>query len=260
MADPGAVFIADTCIGGLSVLKSMWGSGYASHARFMADYEVNPLGVKSDAAIADVVEKWMSLAAAHSDTMVIACNTLSIRHRQLAASMVASPDLNKVVSMVDCLEAMIGAEMDLLSGKRILVIGTEFTANQSLYPDILKASVPGASVSTVAATELERRIARFLPWDGTDESVLTSDLRQVLDNTDIAVLACTCFPMARAELESMYPGVTFMDPGAYCSGLLERDTEGQRRKLSITVEGDIVSQSRVNEFAKSYLGRDYAGL
>ena len=72
MRNSKPVFIADTCIGGLSVVKSMWGSGYAGDAIFMADYEINPLGVKSDSAIADVVNKWLRLAAENSETLVIA--------------------------------------------------------------------------------------------------------------------------------------------------------------------------------------------
>ncbi len=104
MTDPKPVFIADTCIGGLSVLKSLWESGCAGDALFMADYEVNPLGVKSDAAIADAVNKWFSLAKEQADTLILACNTLSIRYHQLPASRVASSGLQQIVSMKeDCL-------------------------------------------------------------------------------------------------------------------------------------------------------------
>lgn len=242
------------------MLKSMWGSGYASHAWFMADYEVNPLGVRNDAAIEDVVNKWLGLAEEHSDTMVIACNTLSIRYHQLAASTKPPPSLKQIVTMVDCIEAMINIETELLAGKSLLIIGTAFTASQSLYPDMLHAALPGTQVNTVAATELERKIARFQPWDNEGESEFTEDLRQALADADIAVLACTCFPMAMAQLESRYPDVMFLDPGAYCAGLLEGDGTEKQRKLSIIVKGDLVSESRVNEFAKSYLGSDFAGL
>ncbi len=260
MTDPKPVFIADTCIGGLSVLKSLWESGCAGDALFMADYEVNPLGVKSDAAIADAVNKWFSLAKEQADTLILACNTLSIRYHQLPASRVASSGLQQIVSMVDCYDAMINVEADLLAGKKVLIIGTAFTASQSLYPDMLGEALPGTRVNTVAATELERRIARFLPWEGMEESVLTNELQQALENTDIAILACTCFPMARAELNSRFPDVLLLDPGAYCPGLLAQDATGQQRRLSITVKGDVVSESRVSGFARTYLGNSFTGL
>jgi len=256
MNNPKPVFIADTCIGGLSVVKSMWDSGHASNAVFMADYEVNPLGVKDESAIADAVNKWFGIAKEHSDTLLIACNTLSVRYQQLPSSMVTSSGLKKIVSMADCFEAMIKIEANQLANKKILIIGTAFTASQSVYPGMLETAVPGVRVSTVAATELERRIARFLPWDGKDDSVFTCELRQAIENSDIAALACTCFPMARAELELQFPDVIFMDPGAYCPGLLDEDATSQQRKLSVMVKGDIVSRARVSEFARSYLDRE----
>jgi glutamate racemase len=250
---PRPVFIADSCVGGLSVVKSMWNSGSADDAVFLADYAINPLGLKSDSAIADVIDRWLRLAEEHSHTLVIACNTLSVRYHQLFESKVPNSGLKHVVSMVDCFDAMVKIEADRLASRKILVIGTEFTASQGLYPDILSAALPGIRIDTIAATNLERKIARFQPWENGGNSVLTRDIRRAIENTDIAVLACTCFPMVRAELESLFPGVIFLDPGAYCSGLLNESAIAQNRKLYIKVTGKVVSTKRVTEFAKSYL-------
>jgi len=253
MSDLKPVFIADSCIGGLSVLRSMWNSGSASDAVFLADYEINPLGLESDSAIEDVIERWLGLAQERSDTLVVACNTLSIRYHQLLRSKTPNSRLKHIVSMVDCFAAMVKIEADHLANKKVLVIGTEFTASQHLYPGILSSASPGIRISTIAATNLERKIARFQSWKSGEESALTSDLKEAIKNTDIAVLACTCFPMVRTELESLYPEVIFLDPGAYCSGLLDESTVGQDRKLTIEVTGKVVSKARVTEFAKSYL-------
>ena len=253
MKESKPVFIADTCIGGLSVIKSMWSSGHACEAIFMADYEINPLGVKSDSAITDVVNKWLRLAEENSDTLVIACNTLSIRYHQLFQSKSPLSSLRQIVSMVDCFSAMVKIEASRLANSKVLIIGTEFTASQGLYPEIIRTTLPGTRVETIAATELERRIARFQPWDSDDDSVLTSDLRQAIANTKIAVLACTCFPMAMTGLEARFPGVTFLDPGKYCPGLLKEITPSQKKNLSVRVTGDIVSAAGVTEFARSYL-------
>lgn len=253
------VFIADTGIGGLSVVKSMWGSGHASDAIFMADYEINPLGVKSDSAIADVVNKWLRLAGENSDTLVIACNTLSIRYQQLYQSELPLSGLKQIVSMVDCFTAMVTIEADRLANRKVLVIGTEFTASQGLYPQIVHAALPGTPVETVAATELERCIARFQPWESSDNSVLTHDLRQALEDTDIALMACTCFPMARTELEAQFPEVIFLDPGRYCSNLLKEKFASQKKSLSVSVTGDIVTTEHVTKFARSYLNSKSIG-
>ena len=152
---------------------------------------------------------------------------------------------------------MVQVESDRLAGRKVLIIGTEFTANQDLYVDVLAAAASGVRVQTVAATELERNIARLQPWDGEGGSALNDDLRQAIAGADIAVLACTCFPIARDRLESLFPGVQFLDPGAYCSGLLQGGEGARDRKLQIKVTGDVVSRKRATDFARTYLGSDY---
>ena len=249
------MFIADTCIGGLSVVRSMWASGSAGGAVFMADYAVNPLGVKSDGEIAAVVDSWIRAAEAHSQTLVIACNTLSIRYRQLARTGPALTRLKHIVSMVDCFTALARAEAQRLADRKVLIIGTEFTARQPDYPEILNTIEPSARVSTIGATELERKIAR-MQADG-DAALLDDRLSQAIAATDVAVLACTCFPMVQERLQALFPHVVFLDPGAYCAGLLQQDELSRGRTLAIRVTGDVVSKRRVAEFAKTYLGSDY---
>ena len=244
------VFIADTCIGGLSVVHSMRNSGSAGDAVFLADYAVNPLGTKSDSAIADVVRKWLGLAQESSNTLVIACNTLSIRYHQMRRSEVPGTDLKQVVTMVDCFAAMVEVEADRLHDKDVLVVGTDFTASQMLYPDLLRESVPGVQAHAIGATDLERKIARFQP--GPLE--LTDELTQAIGTADVVALACTCFPIVQAELNSMFPHVLFLDPGAYCPGLPQGSCESQDNRLRIEVTGDVVSRDRVTEFARTYLG------
>lgn len=256
LKDSKPIFIADTCIGGLSVVKSLWGTGSAAEAVFMADYAVNPLGVKSDFAIADVVDSWLKSAEAYSDTLVIACNTLSIRYHQLMQSRHPCTRLKQVVSMVDCFAAMVTTEAENLVDKKVLIIGTEFTASQRLYPEMLRAAVPGICVNSISATDLERKIARFQLTEKEQGSLLTSGLRQAIKEADIAVLACTCFPMVRSTLETQFPEVVFLDPGAYCSGLLKQASNANNNKLSIKVTAEVVSGRQVNEFAKTYLGTE----
>lgn len=238
------------------MVRSLWDAGAVTTAVFLADYAVNPLGVKSDDAIAKVVERWLSRAAAVSDSLLIACNTLSIRYHQLRESF--DPDALRlnVVSMVDCFAAMVEQEASQLDGKNVLIVGTEFTAGQGLYADILDRVVPGTSVDTIAATELERTIARFGRWSGQGDASLTVELRQAIGDSDIVVLACTCFPMVKADLQGLFPGVVFLDPGAWSPGLVSANGVAGQRKLSLEVTGNAVSEDRVVEYAKSYLGTD----
>ncbi len=236
------------------MLKSLWRAGIAKDAVFLADYAINPLGLKSDTEITGVVERWLAQAAKVSDTLVIACNTLSIRYHQLYGSEGRLGRLTRVVSMADCFAAMVEQEADRIAGKTVLVIGTEFTASQSLYRDIVAQVCPGARVSTFAATELERKIARFGAWEGATDATLTGALRRAMEVTEIAVLACTCFPLVRKDLEAVFPDVLFLDPGAYGAGLMPKQIGTTDNRLRVKVTGQEVSEARVIEFAESYLG------
>ena len=235
-------------------MKSIWDCGHTDDVVFLADYEVNPLGVKNDAAIAAVVDKWIALAAEHSETLIVGCNTLSIRYHQLLRCSLSDSGLTHIVSMVDCFKAMVEAEADRLADAKVLIIGTKFTASQPLYPAILKASVPGVQVESIGATMLERQIARFEPREKGENSILADGFGAALEKTQIAILACTCFPMVKDELESMYPDVIFLDPGAYCPEFLRQNAAGPKQEIAIKVTGDIVTTTRVNEFATAYLG------
>lgn len=246
------VFIVDTCIGGLSVVKSLHASQCVNDAVFVADYAVNPMGVKSDTEIADVVQRWLTMAGQYSDTAVIACNTLSVYYHRELASEKQPAGLRHVVSMVDCFANMVSNEADRLAERKVLIIGTTFTASQPVYEDILKDVLPGARVETIAATTLERRIARFEAGT-TEELVGNPDLRRAIENSDIAILACTCFPLILAELEFLFPDVLFLDPGRYCEALLPRSVPPEVMNLQIKVTGNVVAPTRVNEFARSYL-------
>ncbi len=246
------LFIADSCIGGLSVLKSIWSSGNTNDAVFLADYAINPLGVKKDSQIAEVAANWLTEASKYSDTLIIGCNTLSIRYYQLPDAQKSSHGL-KVVSMVDCFKEMVKIEADKLTDKKVLIIGTAFTASQPVYSDILNSSLSKVQVEAVAATELERSIARFQVKKGDEVSLLSEELKKALETVDVAMLACTCFPMVKTELESLYPGVTFLDPGTYCAGLLDESDREQTRNLDVIVTGSEISNSRVSDFAEKYL-------
>ncbi|QDT63591.1 Glutamate racemase 2 [Calycomorphotria hydatis] len=248
------IFLADSCIGGMSVLHSLWSSEVAQNAIFMADYAVNPLGVKSDAEISDVVDRWITAAENKSDVLVCACNTLSIRYQQLADSRKIPTSLQQIISMVDCFKEMVNRECERLANQRVLIIGTAFTASQPVYKDILQEAVPDATANSIAATELERAIARFESWETNIDSVITSDLREALSNTDFAVLACTCFPMAESQLRRLFPSVQFLDPGKYCHRLLQGKTHGAQHALTIELTGDVVSKELVTGFAASWLG------
>jgi glutamate racemase len=149
---------------------------------------------------------------------------------------------------------MAKAEAERLADRKVLIIGTAFTACQSVYPEIVRTAAPGAHVDSIAATELERAIARFESWESSGNAVLTGGLRRAVADTEVAVLACTCFALIRRELEALFPEVVFLDPGAYSAGLLNGNAANRVMDLQIAVTGDVVEPARVKAFAESYFG------
>lgn len=250
MSEATPIVIADSCIGGMSVLKSLWSEGFANNAMFLADYASNPLGVKSDADIAEVAARWLTYAAARSETLIIACNTLSVRYQGLRLESSSLPSVSRVVSMVDCFDAMARAESNRLRGNKVLILGTEYTASQSIYADILRKNRVTTDISAVAATELERQVARFLPWS---DDALSTPVKEALGNTDFAILACTCFPIVIEKLKTLFPTVTFLDPGVYCAMLMDDVTNEEESRLTLDVTGHAVQPAEARRFAGHYL-------
>ena len=133
-------------------------------------------------------------------------------------------------------------------------MGTEFTAAQSIYPEIIRDTCTGARPNAIGATALERRIARFEAGEDKRAASLTVELRSAIETADVVVMACTCFPLVRDELETSFPGVLFLDPGAYCAELLSADSKSADNAVSLRVTGDEVSPASVVNFANTYLG------
>ena len=85
--------------------------------------------------------------------------------------------------------------------------------------------------------------------------MLTHEFRLALQDTDVAILACTCFPLVMSRLESLFPDVAFLDPGAYCADALPQHTALHDRRLRIKVTGDVVPATRAMDFAESQFGK-----
>ena len=83
---------------------------------------------------------------------------------------------------------------------------------------------------------------------------------EAIEAADVAVLACTCFPMVRTELEALFPKVVFLDPGDYSSGVLRGREFTQDRRLDFIVTGTEVAEARVAEFAQGYLPGGFTAL
>ena len=117
-ADTFDVVFCDTCIGGSSVAAKLARPGAGLRGFYLADYAVNPLGTRTDGEVRTALNRWTDIAAERSSTLVVACNTASVRLED-------SPDVRRraealglrLHSMVDLLDAVTpaGAERRVLA-------------------------------------------------------------------------------------------------------------------------------------------------
>ena len=89
------------------------------------------IGTRDRAGIRLALEEWVTAASEKADTVIIACNTASVRllEAQDIVEKAASRGI-RVISMVDLLDrtlALVGRD---LRGKTVALMGTEFTVGQ----------------------------------------------------------------------------------------------------------------------------------
>ena len=127
-ADPFDIVFCDTCIGGSTVAADLARPDAGLRAFYLADYAVNPLGTRRDDEVRAALNRWIDIAAHRSPRMMVACNTASVRLedslevRRRAAEI--GVELN---SMVDLLDISLARNSIELRGRRVCVMGTEYT-------------------------------------------------------------------------------------------------------------------------------------
>jgi glutamate racemase len=239
---PFDVAFCDTCIGGSTVLRRLARDRNGLRAFFLADYAVNPLGTRDRAGIRTALEGWVAAAAEKADTVIIACNTASVR-------LLETPDIVeeaaaqgvRVVSMVDLLDRALASVGSELLGKTVTLMGTEFTVGQPLYRDRLLASGV-KKVIPLPATRTEALIARLRYTLPEAPTVIRDEVSGALRDADAVALACTCFPLISGLLQDMAPGIGFLDPAEGISGLEDVPDGGDGpNRLRVAVSGDVVS-------------------
>ncbi len=217
------VVFADTCLGGSTVAARVAASGTGLRACFLADYAINPLGVKARDDVHAVLERWVRMAAACSGTLVVACNTASVLLAQSpdVLAMAESAGL-RVLSMVDLLDRVLAAHDGMVSGKRVCLMGTRFTVSQPIYKDrLIRAGA--AEVVPLAATRTEATIAHLRHETAEGRAVILDEIGEIVRRADVVVLGCTLFPLIAPLVREINPYAALLDPAAGIDGLFTSD-------------------------------------
>ena len=232
---------ADTCLGGSTVAARVGESAAGVRGYYLADYAINPLGVKSPAEIGDALERWMRVGMARTGTLIVACNTASVLLEQLPDLLARASDGGlRVFSMVHLLDRALALGATPIQGRRVCLMGTRFTVSQPVYIDRL-VRAGAAEVLPLAATRTERTIAHLWHTSGEGRRQIEAEVGDTIRRSDVVVLACTLFPLIGPLLREMNPACALVDPATGVDGLLQGAPGAGANRLTIAVTGDALA-------------------
>jgi len=211
--DPAApLLIFDSGIGGLSVLSPTRELLPDAPIVYAADNAAFPYGKRSEAEIAArvpallgrLVERYRPRLA------VIACNTASTIALNHVRAALDIPVVGTVPAIKPAAE---------LSNSRVIgVLGTEATVRQPYVDDLASKFAADCTLIRHGSPELVELAEAKLAGERVDPAAVAAAIRPMVDadrgtEMDVAVLACTHFPLLGEELAEALPGVSLVDGG-----------------------------------------------
>jgi glutamate racemase len=211
---PLRIGVFDSGVGGLSVLAALHARMPGSRFHYVADSAHAPYGERSDGEIAQRALLLARHLAAHgAQAIVVACNS---------ATAVAVAELRRMPGALPVIGVEPGLKPALAATRngRVGVMATAATLRSARFQALQAAHARGAQVHLQACDGLARAIeeAHDDPRGGDGSS---PRLRETVERhcaplraagVDTAVLGCTHYPFARAEIQrALGPSVTLID-------------------------------------------------
>ena len=244
--DSRSIGVFDSGLGGLSVVRCLKKRMPGESLLYFGDSARTPYGSKAVSTIRRFSEEIISfLVSRDVKAVVIACNTVSSTcldelHEKF-------PDL----PIVGIIEPVCRTMAEQFAGKneKLGIIGTRVTVESGVYPATLQAFAPGLQLAQKACPLLVPLIEEGL----SGHEMVQLALRYYLDDfvrensLDGLILGCTHYPLIRAQIEQLYPGLALYDPAeaeveALASLLAGRDAlapEGQEPALDRYYASDL---------------------
>jgi glutamate racemase len=194
--------IFDSGIGGLTVANAVSRLLPNEQIIYFGDTAHVPYGDKSRELIrsyATTITGFL-LNQKKCKAVVIACNTAS------AAAYEVLRDTHKgIVPVINVIDPMIEAVIADDSIKRVGVIATKTTIASGVYREKFTRRKPGLDYTELATPLLASMIEEGYYNDNISHAVLESYLsNEALKEIDALVLACTHYPLIKAEISAYY--------------------------------------------------------
>ncbi len=226
MSDVHPILVFDSGVGGLSVLAEVQKALPRAPIVYAADNAGYPYGTKTEAEIASRVPALLGrlVERYRPCVIVIACNTAST----IALAHVRSALDLPVVGTVPAIKPAA-----LLSKTRTIgVLGTDATVRQPYVDNLVAEFASDCRVirhGSAALVDLAEEKLRGTPADSAQTQGIMAGLfdQPGGDAVDTIVLACTHFPLMRAEIAAASPpAITLVDSG-----------EGIARRTAVLTQG-----------------------
>src|SRR5437016_349230 len=202
MGDPRPIGIFDSGVGGLTVLSAIRKRLPHEPTIYLADLFHFPYGPRyQDEVRGFAFEIIRYLEARDVKLVVIACNTATAAALNQARELFDVP----IVGVISP-----GAQAAVETTRRGLVgvISTEGTRMSQEYLHAIKELDPMVGVYQKACPELVDIVEAGEADSPRAEKALRRDLAEIEDlGADVLVLGCTHYPLLRATIERVYPGV-----------------------------------------------------
>ncbi|MBS7698052.1 MULTISPECIES: glutamate racemase [unclassified Chelatococcus] len=208
---PPRVLVFDSGLGGLTVLAELRKARPDAHFVYAADDAGFPYGRLSECNLVARVDRVLDrLITQHQpDIVVIACNT---------ASTLVLPGLRARYSLpfVGTVPAIKPAAAASQS-KLISVLATAGTVKRDYTQGLIASFAADCTVALVGAPRLAGLAEDALSGKSVSDSDIAAEIAPAFveaegRRTDVVVLACTHYPLLRAELEQLAPWpVTWID-------------------------------------------------
>ena len=195
--------IFDSGIGGLTVAAAIHRLVPNEQLIYFGDTEHLPYGDKSPEAIKNYsLNIGRFLQSKNCKMIVIACNTASSHGYQALKD-----ELGHQIPIINVIDPVVEALVKAGKYRKVGVIGTKATVQSGLYARKIAGIDPSIKVSSLATPLLAPMIEEGFFDNNISHTVIESYLSSpVLKSIDSLVLACTHYPLIKAEINDYYKG------------------------------------------------------
>ena len=208
------ILAADSGLGGLTIVAEIRKALPQARQIYLCDNAFFPYGIKPDADLLAHFLKAMraAIARVQPDLIVTACNTIST---------ICLPELRAATSIpVVGVVPAVKPAAQMSQHKVIGVLATPATIDRPYTEDLIGKFAAGCRVVKLGSAELVAMAEAKLLGQAPGAVQLKRILAPFFglppaQQPDVIVLACTHFPLLRAELQAAGPsGVAWIDSGA----------------------------------------------